>query len=133
MQATQASASAPVEVSWSPPSGGAATITGYRIFYGNGESVSVPSVITGISLTLNGNYIGQSVSIRSELAQLSSELINVTVTAVGKSVFSLSSMNLIWLSLQPLTPPCQLLTRIVPVMLQCVHQVALVKLALQWV
>ena len=84
VQATQASASAPVEVSWSPPSGGAATITGYRIFYGNGESILVPSIITGISLALNGSYIGQSVSLHSEFSQLSSELINVTVTAAGK-------------------------------------------------
>ena len=52
VQATQASASAPVEVSWSPPSGGAANITGYRIFYGGGESTYVDGVITSISLTL---------------------------------------------------------------------------------
>ena len=80
VQATQASASAPVEVSWSPPSGGVATITGYRIFYdGNRENISVPSTVTGIKLTLNGNYVGQTVSIQSEAAQLSSELTTVTI------------------------------------------------------
>ena len=83
VQATQASTSAPVEVSWSPPSGGAAIITGYRIFYGNGENVSVPSVITGIKLTLSGNHIGQRVSIYSEADQLLfSELITVTITGI---------------------------------------------------
>ena len=80
VQATQDSASAPVEVSWSPPSGGAATITGYRIFYGNGENVSVPSIVTGIILSLSGNLIGQTVSIHSEVDQLISELITVTIT-----------------------------------------------------
>ena len=80
MQATQASASAPVEVSWSPPSGGAAIITGYRIFYGGGESTYVDGVITSISLTLAGSYLGQIVSIQSEISPLSSELISATVT-----------------------------------------------------
>ena len=83
MQATQASASAPVEVSWSPPSGGAATITGYRIFYGNGEepdNVSVPSISTNIGLMLEGDQLGQHISIRSERVQLFSGLINVTVS-----------------------------------------------------
>ena len=42
VQATQASVSAPVEVSWSPPSGGAATITGYRIFYDGREILFLP-------------------------------------------------------------------------------------------
>ena len=83
MQATQASASAPVEVSWSPPSGGAATITGYRIFYGGGEesdNVSVPSIITYIGLILEGDRVGQHISIHSERLQLFSELINVTIS-----------------------------------------------------
>ena len=80
VQATQASASAPVEVSWSPLSGGTAAITGYRIFYGRGENVSVPSILTGIILPLSGNHIGQTVSIHSEADQLISELITVTIT-----------------------------------------------------
>ena len=83
VQASQSSASAPVEVSWSPPSGGTATITGYRIFYGNGESVLVPSIgITSVGLTFNKNAIGQRVSIRSEVDKITSELINVTI--IGK-------------------------------------------------
>ena len=80
-QATQASASAPVEASWSPPSGGMAGITGYRIFYGNGENVSVPSIITGIILTLSEHLIGQTVSIHSVADHLSSELITATITS----------------------------------------------------
>ena len=58
------------------------TITAYRIFYGNGENVSVPSTITGIILSLNEDSVGQTVSLLSETDQLllPSELINVTVT-----------------------------------------------------
>ena len=79
MQATQASVSAPVEVSWSPPSGGAATITGYRIFYGNGENMFVNANNT-LSITIPGQ-VGEMISVRSESAhaQLPSELITVTV------------------------------------------------------
>ena len=80
VEATQASASAPVEVSWSPPSDGSATITAYRIFYGNGENVSVPSIVTRIILSLNEDSVGQTVSLRSEADQVTSQLINVTVT-----------------------------------------------------
>ena len=82
MQATQASASAPVEVSWSPPSGGAATITGYRIFYDGRESLFLPLTITGIDLNLGeGTKVGQVLSIRadSSISQLPSELITVTI------------------------------------------------------
>ena len=80
--ATQSGSSAPVEVSWSPPSDGANGITGYRIYYGNGQNVFVTSVtvITSVSLRVDENYIGQNVSIRSESDQLYSELINVSVT-----------------------------------------------------
>ena len=81
VEATQASASAPVEVSWSPPSDGSATITAYRIFYGNGENVSVPSIVTSIILSLNEDSVGQTVSLRSETDQLTSQLITVTITA----------------------------------------------------
>ena len=80
VEATQASASAPVEVSWSPPSDGPATITAYRIFYGNGENLSVLSIVTSIMLSLNEDSVGQTVSLRSETDQLTSQLINVTVT-----------------------------------------------------
>ena len=85
VEATQASASAPVEVSWSPPSDGSATITAYRIFYGNGENASVPSTITGIILSLNEDSVGQTVSVRSEADQLTSQLINVTIIGQLKS------------------------------------------------
>ena len=81
VQASQSSASAPVEVSWSPPSGGAATITGYRIFYGNGKKVLVTSTdVTSVGLVFNKDAVGQTVSIHSVADQLTSKLINVTIT-----------------------------------------------------
>ena len=80
VEATQASATAPVEVSWSPPSDGSATITAYRIFYGNGKNVSVPSFVTRIILSLNRDSVGETVSLHSEADQLTSQLINVTIT-----------------------------------------------------
>ena len=82
MQATQARASAPVEVSWSPPSGETATITGYRIFYGNRQSILVPSYVTCIILnfTESEDELAQAVSIHSESVVLPSELINVVIT-----------------------------------------------------
>jgi hypothetical protein len=83
--ATQSGSSGPLEVTWCPPSDGANSITGYRIYYGNGQTVFIPSatVITSVSLRVNRSYIGQNVSIRSESDQLYSELINVSVT-MGK-------------------------------------------------
>ena len=81
VEATKASASAPVEVSWSPPSDGSATITAYRVFYGNGENVSVPSIVTSIILSLNEDSVGQIMSLCSETDQLTSQLITVTITA----------------------------------------------------
>ena len=81
VQATQSSASAPVEVSWSPPSSGATNITGYRIFYGNGKNVSMPPEVTGIVLALNKDSVGETVSVHSEADQLASQLITVTVTS----------------------------------------------------
>ena len=78
--ATQSSSSAPVEISWSPLTDGANIITGYRIYYGNGESILLPSVATSLGLILDGDQIGQQLSIRSERGQMFSELINVTVT-----------------------------------------------------
>ena len=85
MEATQASVSAPVEVSWSPPSGGAATITGYRIFYDGRDILFMPQadIITGIDLNLGlGTKVGQVLSLRAEssISQLPSELITVTIT-----------------------------------------------------
>ena len=58
VEATHASGSATVVVSWSPPSDRPATITGYRIFYGNGVNASVPSTISGISLSMNEDSVG---------------------------------------------------------------------------
>ena len=60
---------------------GSATITTYRIFYGNGENVSVPSIVTRIILSLNEDSVGETVSLRSEADQvdLISEFINVTI------------------------------------------------------
>ena len=89
VQATQASASAPVEVSWSPPSGEAATITGYRIFHaGRGIAFLPPTVlndfVTSINLNLGqGTKVGQVLSIRAELSisQLPSELMTVTISS----------------------------------------------------
>ena len=74
-----------LEVSWSPVSDRANIITGYRIFYGNGQSVLVQSVsvINSVSLKVDRSYIGQNVSIRSEADQVNSELISVFV-AEGK-------------------------------------------------
>ena len=79
--ATQSSSSVPVEVSWSPPSDAASGIIGYRIYYGNGQNVFVLSVaiITSIWVWVDGNYIGQNVSICSEADQLYSELVCVSV------------------------------------------------------
>ena len=82
VQATQSSSSAPVEVSWSPPSDGATTITGYRIFFGGGQNISVPAFVRMIGSVLGGN-IDQMIAIRSESALLFSELINITVTVAG--------------------------------------------------
>ena len=85
--ATQSSSSAPLEISWSPPTDGASysSITGYRVYYGNGQNVFVCSVtiVTSVSLKVDGNYIGQNISLRLEADELYSELINVSVT-VGK-------------------------------------------------
>ena len=84
VQATQSSASAPVEVSWSPPSSGATNITGYRIFCNGQDVVFLPATITGITLNLFEEDIklGQQISIRSESSstvQLPSELISATI------------------------------------------------------
>ena len=87
VQATQSSSSAPVEISWSPPSDGATNISGYKIFFGNGQSALVPSVATYIGLRVDGNFIGQNVSIRSESDQLYSEFISASVI-MGKCSYT---------------------------------------------
>ena len=81
VQAIQSSSSAPVEVSWSPPSDQRAfNITGYRIFYSSGENVSIPSVlITSVGLMVTENYDGKTVLLRSESDELFSEHVTVTV------------------------------------------------------
>ena len=81
VQASQSSSSAPVEVSWSPDQ--TPNVTGYRIFYGNGQSILVPSYVTSIVFNFveSQDEVGQIVSIRSEsMHLLPSELINATVT-----------------------------------------------------
>ena len=96
VRAIQSSPYAPVEVSWSPPTHqGAFSITGYRLFYGHGETayVSVPTAATSISLRMEGGlYDHQIVFIHSESDHLSSELVNVTVT-VGKLPWSLTILK----------------------------------------
>ena len=81
VRVTQSSSSAPVEVSWHLPSDAAPVIIGYRIFYGNGQNLLIPSYVT--SIVLNSSQI-ELVSIRSESTQLPSELITATVTTAGK-------------------------------------------------
>ena len=87
------SAPATVDVSWSPPSNGANGITGYRIYYGNGQNVLVPlvTVITSVSLKVDRSYIGQNVSIRSEADQFYSESINVSI--IDSKQYSKSSYS----------------------------------------
>ena len=87
VQASQSSASAPVEISWSPPSGGVVTITGYRIFYGNGKNLLVTSTdVTSVGLIFNKDVVGQIVSVHSVAGQLTSKLINVTITGKMKTL-----------------------------------------------
>ena len=80
VRATQSDSSAPVDVSWSPPSDGANIITGYRIFYGSGNNILVGAAAISIGFRVNGNYIGQNICVRSEADQLYSELISTSVT-----------------------------------------------------
>lgn len=93
VQATQASVSAPVEISWTPPAYSISlntsdqNVTGYRIFFDNGEDFLLPPIITYIGVLTRDVMIGQQISIHSE-AELGgqliiSELINVTVTRSG--------------------------------------------------
>ena len=81
VQATRSSSSAPVEVSWSPDQ--TPNITGYRVVYGNRQSILVPSYVTRIVFNFveSQDEVGQTVSVRSEsMHLLPSELINATVT-----------------------------------------------------
>ena len=41
----------------------------------------MPSIVTRIILSLNEDSVGQTVSLRSEADQLTSQLINATITA----------------------------------------------------
>ena len=85
VQASQASPSDPVEVSWSPPSDGTTTITGYRIFYGNGENISLPSNVNSIGLATrhaNVSYIGQRVTVCSEVELLDNQCVTTVVTGM---------------------------------------------------
>ena len=86
--ATQSGSSDPVEVSWSPPSDVAPTIIGYRIFYGSGQNLFVPSYVTRIVLNFVESSQIELVSIRSESTQLPSELIT-TVTTAGTIIILL--------------------------------------------
>ena len=80
-QSVNSSFDAPIVISWSAPSRGADVITGYRIFYGNGENLSVYPFITSVGLMVNTDYLAQSVSIQSESDGLISELVKVSVIA----------------------------------------------------
>jgi hypothetical protein len=93
VQATHASVSGPVEISWMPPVSSCIScntsdllnVTGYRIFFDNGESILLPSIITSVSVLTGDVTIGQQISIRSEAEQKQfSELINVTIIGSGK-------------------------------------------------
>lgn len=94
VQATQANVSAPVEISWTPPASSNISlntsdlnITGYRIFFDNGENILLPSIITSVGVLTDDLMAGQQISIRSEAEQeLQSELINVTVARSGKII-----------------------------------------------
>ena len=83
VRATQFSSSAPLEISWSPPTDqGPFNITAYRIFYGKGQNILVPSVATYIGIRVNGGGYGSQtvfLQIRSESEQLHSDFVNVTV------------------------------------------------------
>lgn len=98
--ATQSTSPTSVSISWDLPSNGDSIITGYRVFYGSGQSLSVPSYyVTSIAIPENPPGVGQMVSIRSESTQLPSELINVTVTFAGRlglnNDIGTSSINMI--------------------------------------
>ena len=69
-----------MEVSWSPPADRDINITGYRIFYSNGQNnISLPTAATSIGVRVNADYNNQSVFLRLEAGQLFSELISVRV------------------------------------------------------
>jgi hypothetical protein len=82
-RAAQSNSSAPVEVTWRPPSDFETFyITGYSIFYDNNEilnNISVPEIITSIGIRVNRSYVNGSMFIRTEANQLHSELIKVPV------------------------------------------------------
>ena len=81
VRATQSSSSAPVEVSWSPPTDGDIniTITGYRIFVGSGQNMSVSRGATSVGIRVMRSYDNESVFLRSEADGLFSELTKASV------------------------------------------------------
>ena len=79
VQATQSSSSAPVEVSWSPPTDGDINITGYRIFFGSGQNMSVSRGATSVGIRVMRSYDNESVFLRSEADGLFSELTKASV------------------------------------------------------
>ena len=83
-------------VSWSPPSSGATTITGYRIFYGNQKNVFVSSYVTSVVFNFIEikDELGEILSIRSESTQLPSEPVNVMVTSELCETFPYSIVTL---------------------------------------
>ena len=46
----------------------------------------VPSVVISAGLIVNGNLVGQSISIRTETKQLPSDIVNVTITSESRTV-----------------------------------------------
>ena len=79
VRATQSSSSAPVEVSWSPPTDGDINITGYRIFFGSGQNMSVSRGATSVGIRVMRSYDNESVFLRSEADGLFSELTKASV------------------------------------------------------
>ena len=88
VQASQASPSDPVEVSWRPPSDGATTITGYRIFYSSGMNILVPPDIISIHFTTDASYVGQRVTVCTEAEQLTSQCTSAAVITGEKRHFT---------------------------------------------
>ena len=129
VRATQSSSYAPLEVSWTPPSDGVFNITGYRIFYGSGQNISVLKVITSVGLRVDRNYNGETAFLRSEADHKYSELVNVTV---GKLLLVALAIKFS----QHVTAPCMISSHYQKMMdsalhvMQCALVAAQVKLVL---
>ena len=98
VEASQASPSDPVEVSWRPPSDGATTISGYRIFCCGGKNILVPPDIISIHFTTSASYVGQRVTVCTEAEQLTSQCTNATVV-IGEKTALIITDNFTWWSL----------------------------------